>query len=262
TVAVGAGSVASGNQSVAMGNNAKATNGAAVSIGAGNTASGNGAVAIGDPNTATGTGAVAVGDNNTATGTGAVAVGAGNTANGNGAVALGNGSSATGANSVALGGGTATRAGQIALGTAGSTYSMSGLSSAASTAAQSGPTRFITSDAGGNLGYSSFGPADIAGLTSRLDAVDTRFGVVEGRLALDERRANGGIAMAMALGGTIMPPDSTIAVSFNLATYRGQQGFSASGVARLAPHVWANAGIAGSTVRGSTGGRAGVTLGW
>ena len=60
----------------------------------------------------------------------------------------------------------------------------------------------------------------------------------------------------------MMPPDMTVAVSFNLATYRGQQGFAGSVVARVSSHVWVNAGAAGSTIRGSTGGRAGVTFGW
>ena len=59
-----------------------------------------------------------------------------------------------------------------------------------------------------------------------------------------------------------MPPDSTFAASFNLATYRGEQGFSAAAVARVTDHVWVSGGVAGSTVRGSTGGRAGVTFAW
>jgi trimeric autotransporter adhesin len=59
-----------------------------------------------------------------------------------------------------------------------------------------------------------------------------------------------------------MPADMNVAISFNLATYRGQQGFSGSVVARVSPHVWFNAGAATGTVRGSTGDRAGMTIGW
>jgi len=66
----------------------------------------------------------------------------------------------------------------------------------------------------------------------------------------------------MAMGGTVMPPDANFAISFNLATYRGEQGFSASAVARASDHVYISGGIAGSTVRGSTGGRVGVTFGF
>ena len=76
------------------------------------------------------------------------------------------------------------------------------------------------------------------------------------------RQADGGIAAAMALGGTLMPPDANFALSFNLATYRGQQGFSGSAVARLSERVWVSGGFAGSTVKGSTGGRVGMTFGW
>lgn len=59
-----------------------------------------------------------------------------------------------------------------------------------------------------------------------------------------------------------MPPDMNFAVSINLATYHGEQGFSAAAVARLGERVWVSGGVAGSTVRGSTGGRAGVIFGW
>ena len=66
----------------------------------------------------------------------------------------------------------------------------------------------------------------------------------------------------MALGGTVMPPDSRFAISFNLATYRGEQGFSAAAVARVTDRIWVSGGIAGSTVGGSAGGRGGVTFAW
>jgi autotransporter adhesin len=205
---------------------------------------------------ATGTGAVALGENNTATGTGAVAIGNANSATGDGAVAIGNGA-------------VASRAGQIALGNNVSTYTLAGLSSDASNAAQQGAVRLVTTDLAGNLGTMDIDMSDVAGIGGRLDALEGRVGTLENRVvALDgalsrqARRADGGIAAAMALGGTVMPPDSTFAISFNLATYRGQQGFSTAIVARVSDHVWVSGGIAGSTVRGSTGGRAGITFGW
>src|SRR3546814_17255950 len=76
------------------------------------------------------------------------------------------------------------------------------------------------------------------------------------------RQANGGSATAMAMGGTMIVPDSTVSVSFNLATYRGEQGFSGAAVLRLTPRVYVSGGIAGSTVKGSTGGRVGVAFGF
>ncbi|UIJ46258.1 YadA C-terminal domain-containing protein [Sphingomonas cannabina] len=59
-----------------------------------------------------------------------------------------------------------------------------------------------------------------------------------------------------------MPPDSRLALSFNLATYRGEQGFSGAAIARVTDHVWVSGGIARSSVKGSTGGRMGMTFGW
>jgi len=75
------------------------------------------------------------------------------------------------------------------------------------------------------------------------------------------QQANGGIAAAVALGGTMVVPDSNVSLSFNLATYRGQQGFSGAVVGRIAPKVYVNAGIGGSTVRKSTAGRVGISFG-
>jgi hypothetical protein len=66
----------------------------------------------------------------------------------------------------------------------------------------------------------------------------------------------------MAMGGTVMPAGATMSVSFNLATYRGQQGFSAAGVAKASQRLYIEAGVAGSTVRGSTGARVGMTFAW
>jgi hypothetical protein len=100
------------------------------------------------------------------------------------------------------------------------------------------------------------------GAGSRLSALETSFGQLDVRNELYNKRASGGIAAAMAMSGTIIPADANGAASFNLATYRGQQGFSGVIVQRVAPKVYANFGIAGSTVKGSTGGRVGVTFGW
>jgi hypothetical protein len=75
------------------------------------------------------------------------------------------------------------------------------------------------------------------------------------------KEANAGIAAAVALGGTMIVPDSAVSMSFNLATYRGQQGFAGSVVGRLSQRIYVNAGVAGSTMRGSTTGRVGISFG-
>jgi hypothetical protein len=178
-------------------------------------------------------------------------------------VAIGNGASAGQAGSVAIGPGVSTtRAGQIALGSSGSTYTIAGISSDASRAAQSGAVRLVTSDLAGNLATSTLDLGQLAGFGGRLGSLENQVAALDNAVGRGLRRADGGIAAAMALGGTVMPPDSHIAVSFNLATYRGEQGFSGAVVARVTDHVWVSGGFAGSTVRGSTGGRAGVTFGW
>ncbi|MGY4396645.1 putative coiled-coil protein SlyX [Sphingomonas sp. UYAg733] len=77
----------------------------------------------------------------------------------------------------------------------------------------------------------------------------------------DIRRANGGIAAAVALGGTMIVPDSKLSFSFNLATYRSEQAYSGSIVGRVSNKVYVQAGFGGSTVRGSSAGRIGLTFG-
>lgn len=95
-------------------------------------------------------------------------------------------------------------------------------------------------------------------LTPMADPIQTQLDALGG----DVKRATGGVAAAMALGGTMMPPDTKFAVSFNLATFAGERGFAGSAVGRVSKHVWVNAGIAGSTAKNSTGGRVGFTIGW
>ena len=113
--------------------------------------------------------------------------------------------------------------------------------------------------------YSTFSNTDItnlqasvADLTSQFSNINTQFE----RLDQRARQADGGIAAAMALGGTMLLPDTSVSVSFNLATYRGEQGFSGAVVARVKENVWISGGIGGSTVKRSTGGRVGVSFGW
>jgi hypothetical protein len=164
---------------------------------------------------------------------------------------------------VAIGAGvTTTRVGQVALGPSSSTYTLAGIASSASRAAQSGAVRLVTSDLAGNLATMDLDVTELSGLGDRVGTLENGLAALDNEIGRDFRRADGGIAAAMALGGTVMPPDTTFAVSFNLATYRGEQGFSAAAVARVTDNVWVSGGLAGSTVKGSTGGRAGVTFGW
>jgi hypothetical protein len=97
---------------------------------------------------------------------------------------------------------------------------------------------------------------------NKMAALESLVGQTDVRVETNRKEANAGIAAAMAMGGTIMPADANFSMSFNLATYRGQQGFSGAAVAKASKNVYFNAGVAGSTVKGSTGGRVGVTFAW
>lgn len=97
-----------------------------------------------------------------------------------------------------------------------------------------------------------------AALAPMADPVSSQIQALTG----DVERATGGVAAAMALGGTLVPPDTTFSVSFNVSTFAGERGYSGSAVGRISKNVWLSGGIAGSTVKKTTGGRAGVTFGW
>ena len=108
-------------------------------------------------------------------------------------------SSATFANSTAIGNGAVASApNQVAIGTGSNTYRMAGITSAASLAAQSGPTSLVTTDASGHLAASSFSAPDIAGLQSQVSSLQSQIG--------DNRiEARRGIAAAVATASAPMP---------------------------------------------------------
>lgn len=124
------------------------------------------------------------------------------------------------------------------------------------TGAISAPSYQIAGDSYSNVG------AAFAAVDDQLSMLDTRIGALSDATDLGFKQANGGIAAALALGGTMIVPDSTVSVSFNLATYRGQQGFSGVVAIQAAPKFYISGGVAGSTVKGSTGGRVGVAFGF
>ena len=87
-----------------------------------------------------------------ASGFASTALGEGATASGLNSTAIGTSSAAAYDGSTAIGYGAATtRANQMMLGTTTNTYTASGITSAASRAAQSGERQFVTTDSSGNL---------------------------------------------------------------------------------------------------------------
>jgi len=178
--ALGANTVASGVGSISVGNNADAVGSLSTAIGVHANTTGIGATAIGLRADASGNFAQAIGRNANASGTGSTAVGLDSTAAGDyaqalgrnanasgpaslaigvnaeatapDAVAIGNGASSTFANSVAIGdGASATRTNQVTLGVGTSTYTLAGVTSAASRGQQGSVVGLLTTDANGNL---------------------------------------------------------------------------------------------------------------
>ena len=99
----------------------------------------------------------------------ATAVGASAQANAANATALGTLAVANYSNSVAIGlGATTTRDNQVVLGRANNTYTLAGITSQASTAAQSGSTYLVTTDSSGNLAASTFNIATLTNLPSQV----------------------------------------------------------------------------------------------
>ncbi|MER8545491.1 YadA-like family protein [Mesorhizobium sp. M0018] len=91
------------------------------------------------------------------------------------ATALGTGATANFADSVAVGQGvTTTRANQVAIGNSSATYTLSGINSAASREAQSGPKYLVTSDAAGNLATASVNIDELEGLADDVAAHTTQ----------------------------------------------------------------------------------------
>ncbi|WP_108791350.1 YadA-like family protein [Erythrobacter sp. Alg231-14] len=275
---------ATGDASLAIGFRNTTQDIGSVAMGARNTAAGDGALAIGADNSANGVGSVSLGADNIANGEGAVAIASGAQANGEGAVALGNDAVASADGAVAIGpGAIADETNLIALGSSIGRVRVASIPSELSRAAQQGALSLVTTDAFGNLASLSIDPNGLVGLQdrlggiegrldgaegrldgldSRLDGVDGRLGALELSSARNRRYASGGIAAAIALSGTTIIPDKDVSMSFNLANFDGEQGFSTSIVTRITDEVYISGGVTGSTVRGTTAGRVGLSFGF
>ncbi|WP_313612650.1 hypothetical protein [Agrobacterium sp.] len=172
------------------------------------------AIGNGATTTASAANALAFGLRSTVSATDGIAIGRDAIVAGEAGIALGAGASAGYNNSVAIGAGaTALREGQVVLGTSSNTYTMAGIGSSASRAAQTGPVKLVTSDANGNLATTDFDIASLTGDISRLKTTVDR----------NRKDANKGIAAAMAMTGAPTPsaPGKT-AWATNVATYGGE----------------------------------------
>ncbi len=209
---------------------------------------------------------MAVGNANSVSGANSVALGNGASVTGTDAVAIGNNTSATFANSVAIGNGaTVTRANQQAFGTASNTYTMAGITSAASKAAQSGPVEIVTSDAGGNLATSTLAGLGLAS-SSTISTINSQLASINGRiddLYTRSSKAYNGVAMAFAMAGvpTLMPGEK-LAMTMNYGTFEGASGLALNAAFRLTDAMQLTGGIGYGANEHIAGGRVGLRMAW
>jgi trimeric autotransporter adhesin len=284
STAVGKSAVASAINSVAIGNQASTNSANAASLGTsvavGNlaVASDEDAVAIGDQATASGFHSTAVGGESVASGRGAQAFGWQSRATGNLSLAAGHQANAGGVNATAIGknanaafdnstavgfGATTTRANQVVLGGTGSSVTVGDI--AASTAAQSGATALVTVDASGTLGR------DTALTTTLTNAANSITSLQAGQATLfdlaehnrrDIRKANEGVAMALAMDTPAIPQGASFAVSGGVGYYQDKTAVTAAIAAAIGPMSQLSAGVGVGTNSGEVGARAGFQFAW
>lgn len=274
STAMGTEASASGSYSSAIGFSAETAGLRSTAMGTFASANARDATAVGRSATASAVLSSAFGYEATASSGRAVAVGTQAVASGSAATAIGTSAQAAYNNSTAIGfEATTTAANQLTLGGANSSVRVGDID--ASTAAQDGQLYAVTVDDAGTLGRGSAlaTSQQVASLATEMQAVaavtDAQFSALQADVDslsfqlddLDET-TRGGIAAAMALGGQMVVPDSTVSVTVNGSTYRGEQGFAGSVAARVAPRIYLSGGIAGSTAKKSTGGRVGVAFGF
>ena len=223
-------------------------------------------VAMGGGNLASGTNSAAVGVNNQATGDRSFAAGNDSVASGNDSLALGNAATAGFSNSAAIGNGAAaTRANQQVFGTDTNTYTMSGITSSASKAAQGKPTHLVTSNSAGDLAAFTVSQLGIA-TTSDISSLQSKIN----RLGDRDRELTEGIATVASLAQPILLPGQHFAVRAGWGGYDGASavGFSAAGVVannllrQGSGTVTLDGGVGIGTDEGEVAGRAGATFGW
>ena len=160
-------------------------------------------------------------------------------------------------NSTAIGTNAATtRDNQMAFGTVGNTYTMAGVTSSASRAAQSGPLQVVTTDSDGNLA------SDQGYIFDTLVRLDNR-------IDKQGRKLSEGVAMAMAVQDPDLMGQEMFGVKLNWGTFEHSNavGLSAAGV--LAHDIFSDGdrlsmsgGIGYGVQDKNLGGRVGLQLSW
>ncbi|MGE8941938.1 hypothetical protein ACO2I3_08505 [Leptospira interrogans] len=272
STAVGSDAEASGTESAAYGASAEASGGGSTALGSYATASGTLSTAVGRDAEATGVSGTAVGASARATGDYGSAFGPDARASGTYSSAIGERAIASGVRSTAVGseasagydgsaafgaGAQATRENQQVFGTADNTYTMAGIASDASRAAQGAPTHIVTSNANGDL--AAYTPSEL-GLASAGD--------IAGLRQRDDELADG-IAISMALSQPFFHNNQQFALNLGWGNFEGNNAFgiTAAGIVdrgTLGPSSTTTlyGGVGVGLREGTVGARAGLTLGW
>jgi autotransporter adhesin len=103
---------------------------------------------------------------------------------------------------------------------------MPGIGSAASKAAQAGPTQVVTADAAGNLATSSLGALGLAS-ASDINAINTQLASLQTQIDTNLREARSGTALALAASGLhydMRPGKLSVAASYG--NFKGLSGLA------------------------------------
>jgi hypothetical protein len=130
----------------------------------------------------------------------------------------------------------------MAFGTATNTYTMSGVASAASTAAQSGTTEFVTTDLSGNLAAVDLGPS-FSALNGRINSLSsdirstrrearagTALAIATANIRYDDRP--GKFSIGTAFGGFVNEEGGALGVGYTSPNERVRVNLSGGGTSR------------------------------
>ena len=75
-------------------------------------------------------------------------------------------------------------------------------------------------------------------------------------------KTNGGVAIAMAMGGLTMPDGKTFAINASFGFFEEQTAFAVQSAVRVDPNWTVNGAVGFATEGGQIGGRLGITAAW
>ena len=281
--------------SSAYGDGATATGANSIALGSGSKATASSATALGDNAQALATDSTALGQNSVASGAKSTASGFGATATGASSTAMGEGAKSTGTNSVALGAGSTDggKANTVSVGAPGAERTITnvagGIVGKGSTDAVNGEQLYtatqktafaskVASNAlaksGGTMsGDINMGHRSITNLADPVNAGDAvNKGYVDGvavglKTSINQAfkeidKTNGGVAIAMAMGGLTMPDNKNFAVNASFGFFQEQTAFAVQTAVRVDPNWVVNGALGFATEGGQIGGRLGLTAAW